>query len=141
MENKISSFMGLLGKTTSDLLIKEYETELEKLINKKSALEADLNKTSFGQEQYEEAFSEVILRLINPLKIWNDPDYKEKRLLLDMYFEHGIVYDKNLGFGTPDLPLIVKVITQKHITKEAMVEMPGVKPGSRTDSFSNCSQD
>ncbi len=141
VETKISSFMERIGKTTSDIMIKQYEAELEKLVNKKSALEADFNKASFGQEQYQEAFNEVVLRLINPLKVWNDPDYKEKRLLLGMYFEQGIVYTKNFGFGTPVLPLIVKTISQKHITKSAMVEMPGVKPGSKTFSSPNYSQD
>ena len=79
--------------------------------------------------------------LSDPLKQWQNRGYEGRRLLLSMYFERKLVYNRDLGFQTAEIPFILGTIRQKNISKTHLVEMPGVKPGSKTCSASNCSQD
>ena len=75
---------------------------------------------------------EVVKPLEEPAKEWKNGLFYQKRLVLGMYFYRGVVYSQNTGFQTPNLPLIVKLLTQKQVPKKTLVEMPGVKPGSKT---------
>jgi len=52
-------------------------------------LEAELSKGRYSEDQFDVAFKTVFTYLANPLKAWESSDYKEKRLMLGMYFERG----------------------------------------------------
>lgn len=54
-----------------------------------------------------------------------------------MFFEKGNVYNRETGFGTPHLPILIKVLSQSNTSKSNLVEMAGVKPASKKYSFKN----
>lgn len=138
---KIKNYLDRITSNSSSVIAKHYELEIEKLDKEKTALEAELNKQRYLDYDFKPACRTVFNFLENPLKNWKDPLYSRKRIFLHMYFERGLAYDKQNGFGTPELPCVIKVITQKHVSKKSLVEMPGVKPGSKTNSSTHYSQD
>jgi hypothetical protein len=75
--------------------------------------------------------------IADPVKLWEQPAYEDKRLVLNMFFEAKLTYDRETGFGTPETPAIIRVLSQKTHSKEYLVEMAGVKPASKTGSLSN----
>ncbi|MEZ4180428.1 MAG: hypothetical protein R3B41_02875, partial [Candidatus Doudnabacteria bacterium] len=86
----------------------------------------------FSKQDFQTAFSCVTKILENPNDYWLQGDYKQKRTLLSVYFERGIIYDREKGFQTADLPLIVRLNCDSKTSKSHLVEMAGVKPASKT---------
>ena len=58
-----------------------------------------------------------------------------------MYFEQKLVYNRQFGFQTAEIPFILRAIQQKPVSKNHLVEMAGVKPASKTNSSFISSQD
>jgi site-specific DNA recombinase len=139
IETKIQTYLNRIGKTANEETVKIYEEQITKLTVQKRALENELTDKGGLKTEFGTALSVVMKYLENPVNIWQKADYKKKRLLLSVYFQQKIAYDRNSGFGTAVLPNVIKLITEKSNVKKPMVEMPGVKPGSKTCSSSNFS--
>jgi len=127
---KKRQFMERIGKTSSEELIKEYEGEIEKLLVKKKELEKKLPTKIYETENFGTAYDLVMTRIERPIQMWQSENYRDKRLLLEMYFEQKLAYDLKTGFGTADLACLVKLITTKEASKNHLVEMGGVEPPS-----------
>lgn len=122
IEQKIAVYTERIASATSEVLIKQYEKELEILLGKKKEAE---QKALLTREQIESggtAIEVVMNYLENPLNMWKNGSYKDKKLLLNIYFENRVSYDKNSGFGTADLPLILSIFRQKGTSKKALVD-------------------
>jgi site-specific DNA recombinase len=138
---KVADFMDLIGEAKSPLVVKQYELKVEKLLQEKEDLEQNMQKQNYSENNFAHIQEVVVKHLENPANMWQTKEFRRKRLLLNMYFTRGVVYNKKSGFQTPDLPLIVTVLTQKHTTKNHLVEMARVKLASKTNSLFNWSQD
>jgi len=141
LEKSISAFMKRLVSSEASPIIQQYENEVEKLAAQKESLEQKLKRQSYSPSNFVHMSNVVVKHLEKPIKLWENKEFPVKRMFLGMYFSAGLPYDLNTGFQTPEIPLIVKLLTQKHQSKKDLVEMPGVKPGSRANSSDNCSQD
>jgi len=141
LKDKIDSLTQLIMRQASEALIQQYEKEMIRLIEEQGRLEQEYTQQKYSDEQFGTAIRVVMEYLKNPLEAWQSEDYQDKRLLLSMYFEEKFVYDKDKGFGTATFPLIVDILRQENMPRFLMVEMPGVKPGSKTYLPFNCSQD
>jgi hypothetical protein len=80
---------------------------------------------------------EVLSYIKNPLFQWQKPGYEDKRLLLNIFFSEKIVYNREYGFQTHNLPLILALSTQANTPKSNLVEMAGVKPASKEYHLNN----
>lgn len=138
IEAKKRQFMERIGKTGSDELIKEYEDEIEKLLSKKKELEKDLPTKLYIPENFGTAYDVVVACIERPVVMWQSENYRDKRLLLEMYFEQKLAYDLKEGFGTPDLACLVRLITTKQASQKALVEMGGVEPPSEETPKYKC---
>lgn len=132
MDNKVDDLIELVRGTKNQMLIKRYESEMEKLLQDKEDLGQQMKKETYSQSNFAHIQEVVVKHLQNPIEMWETKEIERKRLLLNMYFSRGVVYNKKIGFQTPDLPLIVKVLTSKNTSKNSLVEMMGVKPMSKT---------
>ncbi len=137
---KISNLTQRISETSNQTLIRHYEIELENLLKQKTAIESAGKIQQYNTQDFLKALQLVFGYLEHPLNHWNSPEIIEKRTLLNVYFNKGLSYDKFTGFGTPKLPLVLEALTQVNTSKTNMVEMPGVKPGSRTSQSFHCSQ-
>lgn len=131
LEAKKKQFMDRITNTNSDALVREYEKEVESLLKRKEELEDNLPVKIYSQENFGTASELVFNYLENPVAMWQSPNYKDKRLLLEMYFEEKLAYDLKEGFGTATLACLPKLLCIKEPAENHLVEMPGFEPGSR----------
>ncbi len=125
----------------NETVIAGYEQRIETNNKLIAELEKDSEKTKYSKEEFQTATEVVFDYLKNPVNQWDSGIFSKRRLLLGMYFEQKMTYYPETGFQTNDLPLILEVTSNKNISKNTLVEMPGVKPGSKTNSSTYYSQD
>lgn len=120
-----TSLISRIAKTTDATLVESYEQTVEENTLKIKELK---NKTVFPnihQENFQTILEEVLEYIKNPLFQWQKPNYEDKRLFLNIFFEQKIKYYRNEGFQTSDLPLILALSTQENVSKNSMVESIG----------------
>ena len=120
-----TSLISRIAKTTDATLVESYEQTVEENTLKIKELK---NKTVFPnihQENFQTILEEVLEYIKNPLFQWQKPNYEDKRLFLNIFFEQKIKYYRNEGFQTSDLPLILALSTQQNVSKNSMVESIG----------------
>jgi DNA invertase Pin-like site-specific DNA recombinase len=115
----------LIPKATSTELISQYENVVSDNLAKIAKLKQELAKIKFSHDDFKAALGEVVDYLKEPVKHWESPNYKDKRLLLNMYFGQKLSYNKETGFQTPQLPDILELITEIDASKIHLVDMPG----------------
>lgn len=130
LEEKKKRFMDRISSSINESIIKEYEKELMKILNQKQLVESQLPKKIYSQENFGTACKIVFKYMENPVVMWQSPNYKDKRLLLEMYFEEKMPYYIKEGLGTASLAPLPKLLANKDASKNHLVEMPGFEPGS-----------
>ena len=129
---RIEVFMDRIAVTKTAGLAEQYEKEVESLAAKKSALEADLNRHDYSSDQFGTAAVAVFDYLKDPENQWRTAAFSKKRIFLGMYFGRGILYNRNSGFGTPELPVVIATISRKLVSKSNQVELAGIAPASKS---------
>jgi len=130
LDAKKKQFMDRIASSTNIGLINEYEIEIAEILKQKAELEKQLPIKVYTQENFGTASKTVLKYLEDPVRMWQSPNYKDKRLLLEMYFEDKLSYDLKVGLGTAHLACLPKLLATKEVSKNHLVEMPGVEPGS-----------
>ncbi len=111
-----------IPSASTEVMVKQYEKAIDESVKQIEDLKLELAKTKYSQDGYQTALRVVFSFVENPLQQWRKPDYHNKRLLLNMYFRNKIPYHIDLGFQTPDIPLILKLISQKDVSKDSLVD-------------------
>ena len=133
----ISKYVRLVEKTKLLKQLIEAEDQDLRSTRYKIPKARNDNVRMYKTQDFPKALRLVFSYLEHPLNHWKSPEFIEQRTLLNVYFNKGVSYNKFSGFGTPKLPLVLEVLTQSNTSKINMVEMPGVKPGSKTFLPSN----
>lgn len=130
LEAKRKNFMDRIGKTTNDEIITQYEQEITEILKRKKELEGNLPTKIYSPENFGTACDVVISKIEKPVLMWQSDKYADKRLLLEMYFDEKLPYDRNEGFGTVTLACLPKLLCFKENDSSRLVEMGGVEPPS-----------
>lgn len=110
-------------KAKNDLLAEEYERDIVKILEKKAGFVEKSNRKMIYPPKLFGTSKRIVFEVIkNPLSVWKNGNYEDKRLLLNMYFRRGVAYDKKTGFGTLTLPLVLKVLSSPNTTEKALVD-------------------
>lgn len=128
IDEKIDAFLDLIPKVQSDAVRSQYNQGIEKLVAQKAVLLQNAAQPRYTLEGLGTLADVVFDYIAKPAQQWKSGVYTKRRTLLAMYFERGVAYDRVSGFGTPDLPLLLKVTSQKAVSKHELVEMAGVEP-------------
>jgi len=130
LEGKKKQFIDRISSSSNELLINEYEIELQKILKEKEDLEKQLPKKVYSRENFGTACGIVFNYMIDPVRMWQSKNYQDKRLLLEMYFEEKLIYKLNEGLGTANLACLPKLLCTKETSKNHLVEMAGIEPAS-----------
>jgi site-specific DNA recombinase len=141
IDKSIDLYLDRLNKTTSDEVIKVYEEKITGLKKQKTILEDSLGKRQHAPVSFETALDVVCEFVKSPIKLWGSDDFADKKLVHRLVFEASVSYTHGFGFETAKISLPFEVFRLIGASNSRLVEMPGVKPGSKTCSASNCSQD
>lgn len=99
-----------ISKSTNDILIRTYESELLKLGQKKEQFESVAFPSRYTSEQFGTATKEVLDILEHPVETWRTGDLNERLTVFFMHFDQKPTYDKHNGFGTAILASSVDLI-------------------------------
>lgn len=128
VENQLEALVKRISKTENELVIKTYESQLEKLSRDKAELEKTLVPSQFTQTNFGTAVEKVFKTLENPLGMWKSDNIEDKRTVLYMYFDQKLDYSPKLGFGTAILEPSISLIRDLAKQKSNLVEMRGIEP-------------
>ncbi len=137
IQNDIKDFCALIKTAKSNTVRRTYEERIEELEEELVRLGAHKTETDARHYAFEPALNKVIAFIKEPFLMWQTGDLVQRRLVLRMVFEGPLVYDHERGFYTkefePKLSLPVElscIPVFDEIERRAMVEMPGIEPGS-----------
>lgn len=123
IENKIKTYLERIAQTTNQLLIEEYEQEIEKLLEAKKEFKKNSVPLKYTSAQFGTALNNFKKYLGSPMELWNSDDLEEKKRLANFYFAQDLEYDLYNGFGTVEYSLPVKLIIESNGDKKQMVEV------------------
>lgn len=110
IENDIKKVMQLIRKTQSDKMIENYENEIITLEDEKAEILVKIGgKKNEDTIDIDELISNTKAILRNPSFIRELWDIQLQKLLLWVLFNGKIYYSKDLGFQTPEIPLIYTI--------------------------------
>ncbi len=121
LETEINGFMARLLETQDKDMIRMYEDHVKKLRLERDALSAQAREMFGVDTSLEGAVGTVFDFIENPLSIWENGDFEDKRLVLKLAFAKKIPYCKENGFGTAAMSLPFKVLKDFEAGKSKMV--------------------
>lgn len=122
LEAEKKAFLDRAVKTNDATLQGEYENIASSKLQEIELLQKELAKNKYSQEDFKVAMGVVLNFLSDPVAQWEKPNFRNKRLLLDMYFEDKLTYNPETGFQTPRLPNVLKAIQENSNSKIKLVE-------------------
>ncbi len=129
IESEITSLKARIIKSKDEELIGVYENELKGKLSQKKELEEQQGlDRHYSDKEFGTASSLVFQTLENPVDMWKNPNWQNKRAIVLMYFEDKLTFDKENGFGTATLSRPIELMRDLSPRKIPHVEMGAVKP-------------
>ncbi len=130
LEREKEDLVGKIVKMQSDSVLRALEARIEEVDRKiKDERESSSLKKIDG-ESYGTAAEVVLGMLKNPAFMWENGGYKGQRLITKLVFVGNPVYDRNLGYGTENLSVAVRLFELIQAQESHDVEVVGVEPAS-----------
>ena len=130
LENEIEKLSHLVMSTSSDIVIKQYEKQIEKVANRIEELEEEIALIYDYSIPYRTSVDDVLDVLMNPYAAWMNYDLTQKRRFYSFLFSSNLVYSKKEGYRTPDYTLPIRLFEEISTTNSYDVEMAGIEPAS-----------
>ena len=137
IEEDIARLTDRVIKTENEMLIKEYEKQIERLINEKSEIESFTNGNYDYTIPYRTSTNEVLGVLKNPYDVWKSYSVRQKQRFFAFVFEGNLYFSKNEGYRTPKYSLPLRLFELISGNDPALVELLGVEPRCKRRPYMN----
>jgi len=125
LANEIRALIDKLIELSNRSAISAVERRIDELERRKAQLEADgEQEVPFVGVDVGNAIEMGLAVLQNPLSAWENGSFKTKRELQRHIFAAPVRFDRNSGFGTPDLRLPFHVSTMASVSISNLVDIP-----------------
>jgi site-specific DNA recombinase len=132
MENEIDGLTSRISiaieNGTSEIVIRQYEKQLEKVAIKLEDLEQEISTEYDYAIPNRTATDEVLAVLKSPYSVWCNYNVHQKQRFFSFIFETNLVYDKFVGYRTPNYSLPIRVFEEISTSQPVQVELGGVEP-------------
>lgn len=133
VEKSISSLVEKISAAKSNALVVAYENKIEELSEQLEDLgDNQPTNTKFNKKGLNKCWSQVEEQLKNPLLLWNSDKHDNKRTVLHMYFNNGLSWHYENGFGAVKISDEIKLLQSMDTGNLEDVEMAGIEPASAT---------
>ncbi len=132
---EIDVLIDRIKKTRIESMVEIYEQQISELKNKQLVLEENLKNLPLHKLDFKHYIKIVFAYLENPYFVWLNGDIYEKRLVLKLVFSDKLIFDRELGFETPNLSLPLKVFQYNELSNPKLVEMAGIEPACKRGSY------
>ena len=141
LEQKLSEITDLMLASKSAAVRRAYEKQIENTEKEIEELEGQSMPELDLKVPYQTALEKAALLLKKPYIAWDKFDVFEKQKLFFFLFQAKLPYSRKFGYQTSQIPYAARLFEEFVAETTHLVEMPGVKPGSKTYSLFNYSQD
>jgi len=135
LESEISNFTDRISKAietgTSEIVIKQYEKQIEKIAFDLEEVEEKISITYDYSIPYGTASEEVLNVLKSPYAVWKNYNIVQKQRFFFFIFESNLVYSKTAGYGTVNYSLPIRIFEEMSTSKPVDVEVGGIEPPSK----------
>jgi site-specific DNA recombinase len=132
MENEIEGLTSRISiaieNGTSEVVIRQYEKQLEKVAIKLEDLEQEVSTVYDYAIPNRTATDEVLAVLKSPYSVWCNYNVHQKQRFFSFIFESNLVYDKFVGYRTPNYSLPIRVFEEISTSDPLDVEVGGIEP-------------
>ena len=140
LDKTIEQALDCIVEAESSTVMKAFEKRIEALQRDKIVIEEKMAICGQSVKPYDGMYRTALKYLENPLKVWSEGGYVEKRTVIKLTITVRLIYDRKQGYRTPNLSLPFKDLNDFIMPKNKMVPSRGIEP--RTRGFSvPCSTD
>ena len=123
IEEQIDSYLKRISKIQDEKLIGVYENKVGELNAQLVGLDENIAKLKNQDFSFETALDIVFDFLKSPYSMWKNGELREKKTVLKLIFRNKLSYAKDTGFGTADLPVIMRLFDLSESNRSQLVEM------------------
>ena len=140
IEQQTQHMLDRIVEANSPKVIQAFEKRIDELEEKKLLLREKIENVATPNKDFDEMYRTSLDYLTNPLKIWRNNGFAEKRAVLKLTFKDRITYLRNGLYRTPDLTLPFKVLDtflglEKRMVPDGGLELPTIRlQGGRSTS-------
>lgn len=102
-ETEIERVATRAARTENERLLTAYEGRVADFEKRIQRLTERLERQETNEPDFGTALKEVLGFVKSPYDIWDSGDLTDRRMVLSLAFEDSISYDREAGFGTPNL--------------------------------------
>lgn len=126
IEKTIESLLDKIVEASNITVVSAYEKRIETMEKQKLILQEKIEQKAQPVHSFEDSLRTAFLILSNPLKIWLEGQFEQKRLLLKMAFTGRLIYDRNKGFRTAPKALLFSLLGDISSKEYDMVRLTGL---------------
>ncbi len=141
LEKRLSDLTNLMLSAKSPAVKRNYEKQIETAANELEAIEGKSIAGIDLNVPYQTALAKATGLLKMPHITWKKLNVHEQHGLFFFLFLEKLSYSIKEGYQTAQIPYAARLFEDFAVKAPQLVEMPGVKPGSKTSQPSYCSQD
>lgn len=120
------------SKASNDRIRGVYENRMEEV---SQTIENNLGQATNDSEHlftpYKTALAKATKLIKSPYSVWRKVDAREKHSLYYFIFDQRIVYVKNEGYKTAEIPTAAMLFEEFVVEQPDYVHAPGLEPGTR----------
>ncbi len=141
LEKRLSDLTDLMLAAKSPALKRNYEKQSVKAASEIETIEGKSTNGIDLTIPYQTALEKATMLLKMPYIAWKKLNVHEQHALFFFFFQEKLPYSIKEGYQTHQIPYAARLFEDFVTQNTQLVEMPGVKPGSKTNSLPNYSQD
>lgn len=130
IEEEIGKLAKLASNVSSEVVIKQYEKQIEKLGNELEEIEGTLTTQFDYTIPCRTSLNEIKEAIKTPYSVWINYDIYQKQRFFAFIFEGNLVYNKKEGFRTPNYALPIRIFEE--ISTSKPVDVDSVAKSSNT---------
>ena len=128
LTEQISTLAERVSKTQNEVVISQYEKQLEKLTLEENEIDENLDQNYDFKIPFETATKEVLSVLKDPYSVWIKYNIHQKQRFYNFMFEGNLSYSRKEGFETINYALPIRLFEQISTSNTVDVEVGGVEP-------------
>ena len=128
VQDQINQLLDKIVDANSPTVIRALEKRVDDLEQRKLVLDEKRLEKSEPKRGFDEMYRTAMDFLSNPLKIWENGKFEDKRAVAKLLFSEPLVYCKKQGYRTPNFSLPFKVLEhlkglEKRMVPRARIEL------------------
>lgn len=131
IEDSIRKYTDEMIETKNEAVKKQLAKRIEEKSTELDKINSQLSSKLDFIVPYRTSLAKVEGMLKNPYAIWKKADINQKQNLFFFMFERHLVYERGVGYRTPENTCITRLFEGLSKKDSALVEMGGVEPPCR----------